>query len=257
MNRRSVAAVSAPSLDILHREAQLTEYHYPSATFDGLNLETRDPHRLAGFWCLFFSAGAFRRTFPDHVRLDPGPGRPRTEILRLTPAASPVTGVDRVHPDVRLDRPGPEALLAAGAVTLREPGKDPWWVLADPEGNQFCAYPGDPSRPGGIFELVVKCRRPHALARWWGWILGGSVADEGEAAALVGTPEFPWDQLLFDRVPAPGPALTRLTWTVRLRDPHPEALLRHGAILLRPALPGRPAWILADPEGNVFRALPS
>ena len=35
----------------------------------------------------------------------------------------------------------PAALLAAGATLLREPGGDlEWWVLADPEGNEFCAF---------------------------------------------------------------------------------------------------------------------
>ena len=28
-----------------------------------------------------------------------------------------------------------------GAVVLREPGEERWWVLADPEGHEFCAFP--------------------------------------------------------------------------------------------------------------------
>ncbi|MFF5180000.1 VOC family protein [Micromonospora sp. NPDC000316] len=32
-------------------------------------------------------------------------------------------------------------MLAAGARLVREPvGDADWWVLADPEGNEFCAF---------------------------------------------------------------------------------------------------------------------
>jgi Glyoxalase-like domain len=34
------------------------------------------------------------------------------------------------------------AFIQAGAIVLREPGGDiTWWVLADPEGNEFCGFP--------------------------------------------------------------------------------------------------------------------
>jgi Glyoxalase-like domain len=48
---------------------------------------------------------------------------------------------NRVHWDVDLPGAGPAALVAAGARILR--GSDDeirWWVLADPEGNEFCAF---------------------------------------------------------------------------------------------------------------------
>jgi hypothetical protein len=32
-------------------------------------------------------------------------------------------------------------VVALGATVLREPGEDRWWVLADPEGHEFCAFP--------------------------------------------------------------------------------------------------------------------
>ncbi len=32
-------------------------------------------------------------------------------------------------------------LVALGAAVLTEPGDQPWWVLADPEGHEFCAFP--------------------------------------------------------------------------------------------------------------------
>ena len=51
-----------------------------------------------------------------------------------------------MHVDVQLVGADPGPLLALGAVVLREPGGDvQWWVLADPEGNEFCAFPAEPA----------------------------------------------------------------------------------------------------------------
>ena len=42
-------------------------------------------------------------------------------------------------------------LLALGASMVREPGGDiHWWVLADPEGHEFCAFP--PPAQAAAFE---------------------------------------------------------------------------------------------------------
>jgi hypothetical protein len=47
---------------------------------------------------------------------------------------------NRVHWD--LDVPDVSALLDRGASLLREPtASEEWFVLADPEGNEFCAFP--------------------------------------------------------------------------------------------------------------------
>lgn len=54
----------------------------------------------------------------------------------------PRVGKTRVHLDLRLAGAEPAPLLAAGARLVREPdGEVGWWVLADPEGNEFCAFP--------------------------------------------------------------------------------------------------------------------
>ncbi len=46
---------------------------------------------------------------------------------------------NRIHWDVTV--PGVAPLVEAGAAVLREPGGDiRWYVLADPEGNEFCAF---------------------------------------------------------------------------------------------------------------------
>ncbi|MEO3777440.1 VOC family protein [Micromonospora sp. B11E3] len=54
--------------------------------------------------------------------------------------------VHRMHWDVDLAGPDPTRLITAGATLLREPDADiRWWVLADPEGNEFCAFAPGPA----------------------------------------------------------------------------------------------------------------
>jgi hypothetical protein len=53
----------------------------------------------------------------------------------------PKTVKNRVHWDVTLVDTTIDGLVAAGATLLR-PKDDEihWWVMADPEGNEFCAF---------------------------------------------------------------------------------------------------------------------
>lgn len=249
--------------------AELSRYVYPLAHFDGLTLPARDPAGVADFW---------RHTIPGTVheqngtvRIDPHSGRAKAEILRLTRTPTLPADPDRVHLDIRLAGPDPAPLLAAGASVISAPPgaflpatvsafsapEDPWWVLADPEGNRFCAYPAVDHRPAGVFQLVVKCRRPVALAHWWARILGGQIEHEGEATVVTGAPDFPWDFMVFDPVPEPRNGPNRLRWHLILRDPDPGILVRGGATVLRRPASDGPAWLLADPEGNAFHATPA
>jgi len=66
------------------------------------------------------------------------PGLP-FESLVFVPVPEPKRGKNRVHWDVQA--PSVDALVAAGATVL---GAQPHWtVMADPEGNEFCAFPVD------------------------------------------------------------------------------------------------------------------
>jgi hypothetical protein len=233
----------------------LARYVLPPTQFHGLSFGAVDPPTVARFWGIVLDA-AVSDLGEGRFRIDPGPGRPRNEIVRVHPVARPATGQSRVHLDVRLPGMDPDHLVAAGGRVLRRPGADPWYVLADPEGNQFCAFPAVDDRPPGIFELVVKSRDAHAQARWWGTVLGGEVVAEGEAAVVRAAPDFPWDYFVFDPVPEAKDGENRLHWHVHLRDRDPEELLAMGATVVR--APQEPAghWVLADPEGNEFCAVP-
>ena len=62
----------------------------------------------------------------------------------FVPQLAAKSAKNRMHWDVVLRDDSPQALLDAGATLLRERGDGPddtdWWVLADPEGNEFCAF---------------------------------------------------------------------------------------------------------------------
>lgn len=66
------------------------------------------------------------------------PGAP-FEALVFVPVPEQKTVKNRIHLDVTT--PAVDALVAAGAVVLRRQDADiGWTVLADPDGNEFCAF---------------------------------------------------------------------------------------------------------------------
>ena len=70
------------------------------------------------------------------------PALPRLCFQRVPEAAAPKVAKNRLHVDVNVDSEREvEALLTLGAtVVARHPRYDGGWVvLADPEGNEFCA----------------------------------------------------------------------------------------------------------------------
>jgi hypothetical protein len=105
----------------------------PDQRLHELVLGANDPHALATWWARMLGA---RLTSDDGSSwaLTEVPGAPFERFV-VNPSPDTKTGKNRVHIDVTSD--DPEALLAAGARLLRDIG---WHVLADPEGNEFCAF---------------------------------------------------------------------------------------------------------------------
>ena len=100
-------------------------------------LDTADPVRIATWWADVL--GVERQ---DHEHgfsyLEPVPGAP-FDALAFVPVPEPKTVKNRIHIDVTT--PDVQLLLDAGAELLR-PKDDEigWHVLADPDGNEFCAF---------------------------------------------------------------------------------------------------------------------
>ncbi len=104
----------------------------------GLVVDSLDAVSLAGWWAQVLGA-----------QVVPGPdGTPRwlTDVdglpfdrWKFVPVAEPKTVKNRIHWDVVCE--DVEELVVRGASLLREPDDVVnWHVLADPEGNEFCAF---------------------------------------------------------------------------------------------------------------------
>jgi hypothetical protein len=114
------------------------------ATLRDLCLDATDPQRVGRFW------GAVLGREPADA--GEGDGVTSDVVLRENPVSpgptiwvngvpEPKQGKVRIHLDVDLaPGQGVDDLVALGASVLREPGEQRWWVLADPEGHEFCAF---------------------------------------------------------------------------------------------------------------------
>ena len=96
--------------------------------------------QLADWWARAFGITAqhdSESSWLEHV-----PGAP-FEVMDFGPVPEAKTTKNRVHIDVTTADVG--ELLAAGATRLRRKGEDNlrWDVLADPAGNEFCAFTPD------------------------------------------------------------------------------------------------------------------
>ncbi|MEV6028046.1 VOC family protein [Streptomyces sp. NPDC052036] len=109
-----------------------------------LVLDCHDPEVLARFWCEVLDFIVLDRNEGD-IGIGPreGFGRPQLTII-LSRNDEPKHRKLRLHIDVNAtDRDQDaelERLLAAGAelVDVSQTGEEPWHILSDPEGNEFC-----------------------------------------------------------------------------------------------------------------------
>jgi hypothetical protein len=114
----------------------------PAERLHALVVDCADPAAQARWWGSVYGVDVIDNG--GWFTLEGVPGMP-IMTMDFVPVPEPKTVKNRVHWDVTVPAgPGVPALLAAGAIRLREPGGDiDWHVLADPEGNEFCAFTDD------------------------------------------------------------------------------------------------------------------
>ena len=107
-----------------------------------LVLDCRDPRRLAEYWSEVLG---YRITDEDAdgVAIDPPEGTPSPITLLFLRSDEPKSGKLRLHIDVNATDRGQDEelarLLALGATPADiGQGEQSWYVLTDPEGNEFC-----------------------------------------------------------------------------------------------------------------------
>ena len=123
-----------------------TPDHSPPSTGVGaigwmrsLVFDSRDPERLAEFWCAVLDVEVVERE-SDWVQLSADPGgtfmafAPVTEDRPARTAARPDIEVT----DIDLARDRVIALGGTHVRTINEMKGDSHYVMADPEGNEFC-----------------------------------------------------------------------------------------------------------------------
>lgn len=225
------------------------------ARFKNLCMDAGNVPALAEFWARVL--GGTKTDLDDgSTRVDLRADDPANDSIWVLPVPEPRTVKNRVHVEVRFGGSDPSDLITAGATVVRKPGEDRWWVLADPEGNLFCAVPtpDSPTSRTTPLSMVVDCRDSSAQAAWWAGVVGGQVKVRDGYALLTGADGFPWDVWIFNQVPEPKTVKNRLHWDIQLVDADLTALQEAGATLLREPDDDIRWWVLADPEGNEFCA---
>src|SRR6478752_163455 len=228
------------------------------ATFRDLCLDGVNARTLSAFWGAVLGREAVPDPVPPDVALEPRPGEPvGLHWINQVPERHEVKG--RVHLDLRLPVEDPASLVALGASVLRAPDEDiRWWVMADPEGNEFCAFgPGswDPPERPEPFELVVDAADPAAIAGWWAERTGGRlVTGEKPWSWIEGAEGFPYRYWVFNPVPESKTVKNRLHWDVNIPGDDPSQLIAAGARIVEEPTADADWWVMADPEGNEFCA---
>jgi Glyoxalase-like domain len=109
----------------------------PADRLHGLVVDSADPASIATWWAQVYGADLVHHesgySTVENVR-----GMPIL-TMDFVPVPEPKVVKNRIHWDVVA--PDVEALVAAGATVLRRPDDEiRWTVMADPDGNEFCAF---------------------------------------------------------------------------------------------------------------------
>ena len=109
----------------------------PAERLHGLVVGSADPAALAGWWGAVYDVPLVHHP-RGHSTLENVPGMSML-TMDFDPVPEPKTAKNRVHWDVTV--PALQPLIDAGATVLALPDERArWHVLADPEGNEFCAF---------------------------------------------------------------------------------------------------------------------
>jgi predicted enzyme related to lactoylglutathione lyase len=103
-----------------------------------LVVDSVEPREIAAWWADAFGVQLGGRADKDWWWISEVPGMPYGG-WDFVPVPEPKTVKNRVHWDVLVE--SVDDLVTAGATLLRGPTEeDSWSVMADPEGNEFCAF---------------------------------------------------------------------------------------------------------------------
>ncbi|HEY7595986.1 MAG TPA: VOC family protein [Actinophytocola sp.] len=227
-------------------------------------VDAADPPALARFWRDLLGWGISLEE-PDEVDLQaPADDGWRFDLV-FVPVSKPKTVQNRVHLDLASASADQQMAMLDHALGLGAVRVDigqrnvPWFVLADPGGNEFCVLDPRPEymNTGAIAAIVVQAADPRALSAFWSAASGWPVVRGAEDYASLRDPDGrgPWLELIHSADPhvvknrvhldvAPFPAGSVPGEVARL-----EALGAHRVDIGQGDVP----WeVMADPEDNEF-----
>ncbi len=212
----------------------------PDAVFKDLCIDVGDLSVAVPFYAGLLGL----RGSPEATRLD-GDRPEQTVWLNVVP--DPKTVKNRVHLDVHVT--GLDEVRALGATDVQAFAR--WTMLADLEGQEFCAFVVERPAPFRLFEVCVDAADPEPLARWWADRLGAvvdHVVPDPWWTLGGGDSGLPWD-VVVNRVPEPKTTKNRVHWDVWGEA---DTLVAAGATWVRPRDAGIGWDVLADPDDNEF-----
>lgn len=213
----------------------------PAAVLKDLCIDAAEPQRVAAFWAAVLGLSAEAREDGDAVLRDRA-GRAAFWVNRVP---EPKTVKNRVHLDLVAADPA-----LPGATRLSE--QDGFVVLADPEGNEFCVFPGD--GPPAVAAVCTDSARPAEIAAWWAGLVGAQLVPgpDGALRYLSGAAGIA-PGVLWKFVPVDDERVVKNRWHW---DVHAEVadLVAAGAVVLRERDDEIGWTVLADPDGNEFCA---
>lgn len=220
----------------------------PLVRFEKLCLDANDPALAGRFWAAVLD----RQWRPDGKGGGAVFGPTPQHTLEINAVPEPKSVKHRVHLDVYATDLAD--LAALGARVLHPAGDDrSWTVMADAEGGEFCAFLRSDLPPERLHGLVVDSSDPARAAQWWADVYGaGVIHDDRGFSTVEGVAGMPIATMDFVPVPEPKTASNRIQWDVATDDV--GALVAAGASLLRSPGGDLSRHVLADPEGNEFRA---
>ncbi|SEC11029.1 hypothetical protein SAMN04489844_1698 [Nocardioides exalbidus] len=217
-------------------------------TWQDLCLDALDVPVMSQFWSRVIGLRIGDPEPPASLR---GPSERHT--VWVNPVDRPRRAKNRTHLDI--DCASVSELVALGA-TVTAPASETglgWTRMADPEGNDFCAFVRDPADLAAyrLHGIGVDCKDAEALASWWGELFGADPSQDLEDCwTLTGIAVDERMTLDFNNVPEPRTEPNRVHWDVK---GDVDELLARGATHLW----DQPRWtVLADPEGNEFCVFP-
>lgn len=112
----------------------------PAERLHGLVIDCADPRAPADWWAAVYGAPVVHRP-GKHSTIENVPGLP-IQTMDFCPVPEAKGIKNRIHWDVAVPTGDAlEALLSAGATLIRARDQEiHWHVLADPDGNEFCAF---------------------------------------------------------------------------------------------------------------------